>query len=471
MLNSRSKLVAVIAGIPLAFTFSAPSLANTQPNAYEPVGASWIEVDESDKVYLENFDSSHDDNALYYVGSGIECTSNSVTAEGPFVSPLTLGEENCTDSSSDPFDPIDTESRLGAIPFGFTINFFGEDYSDAWPNTNGGIFFQSPDNSFDMPMAQLAYEAQSSVMFALGADLYYYKEDSNFWTAQTVVEGKDAVVFAWEDFHNCCSSVEGEDMSFQMVIINLGDGDFDAYFNYESFSLFNQGYDAESIYVDLETGVTPESNIFTTDDAIFASTDCTPGSYNEDLAFGEVTDTNLVDTLEDDFYYKKESDNSVSIWADDACETDEINSNVVQDTDANGFAFIEFSNGGGDDDYSSIAVGWATWNPENSTLDWTELLRNVDTAELENESAEPLVERSLNTEVAGRFVIGQRGGATVTDAASLAPPATPLPPAQTTPVPTLAKTGADIAWPLVGGMLATTIGLVLLAVSRRKRIV
>jgi LPXTG-motif cell wall-anchored protein len=454
----KLKLVAMIAAITLMFTFSAPSLANTPPNVYEPVGESWIEVAESDKIYLENFNQNHDDNALYYVGSGIECTSLGVTAQGPFISPVELDEQNCNDSSATPFDPVDNLSRLGSIPFGFTINFFGQEYSDAWPNTNGGIFFQDPDNEYDLSMPQLAYESESSVMFALGADLHYSKEDSNFWTAQTVVDGKDAVVFSWEDFHNCCTDgVDEEDMSFQIVLINLGDGDFDAYFNYDSFSLFDQGYTAESIYIDLETGVSPQSNIFTTDDAIFASTTCTQGGYDDDypVAYGDVTDADLVTDLENGFFYKKESDTSISIWADGGCETGEIESNVLQDKDASGHAFIEFFND--DDNYESIAVGWAIWNPESSALDWTELLRNVDAEELLNGALEPLIERSLNTEVVGRFVIGQRGGVTVTDSASFAPTAT------------LAKTGANFEWLFFVGLICLISGAGILTVSRRKR--
>jgi hypothetical protein len=382
------------------------------------------------------------------------------------------------DSSSNPFDPSQDEERIGATPFGFEINFFGTTYDSAWPNTNGGIFFASPDNEYDLSIPKLAAEAQSSAMFALGADFEYASEDSNFWTAQTTVDGKNAVVFAWEKFHNCCVDVPlteseiAEDFSFQLVLIDLGAGDFNAYFNYEAFEGFDQGYDAESVYIDLATGPTPESNIFRSDDAQFIEADtCIRALADSDegdtWAFGQITDEGLLAELEEGFYYQlnSASESTVSLWADEEC-TDPILSNVAQDIETDGYAFIEFANYTEEGSYRSVAVGWATWDTETSKVEWTELLRNVDAEDLQTDSLSPLTSRSLNTDVPGRFVIGQRGGATVTDSASVAPPVAPA--AIPTP-PVLAKTGANVdsllylAVILVAAGIATTFGI------RRKR--
>jgi hypothetical protein len=467
--------------VPLVFLTTSASFANTEPNEYQTEGISWVSVDEAEKVYLENLGSgSYDDDSIYYVGPGVECTIEADIYDGPFLTGGSeLDESHCVDSSSNPFDPSQEEERIGATPFGFEINFFGTTYDSAWPNTNGGIFFDSPDNEYDLSIPKLAAEAQSSAMFALGADLEYASLDSNFWTAQTTVDGKDAVVFAWEKFHNCCvddnesltESEIAEDFSFQLVLIDLGAGDFNAYFNYEAFEDFNEGYDAESVYIDLATGPTPESNIFRSDDAQFIEADtCIAASVDyaerDRWDSGQITDEGLVAELEEGFYYQLNSisDSTVSLWADVEC-TEPILSNVAQDIETDGYAFIEFANDG-EGSYESVAVGWATWDTETSKVEWTELLRNVDAEDLQTDSLSPLTSRSLNTDVPGRFVIGQRGGATVTDSASVAPPVAPA--AIPTP-PVLAKTGANVdsllylAVILVAAGIATTFGI------RRKR--
>jgi LPXTG-motif cell wall-anchored protein len=473
----RQRALPALLTVAIMLTSSPASFANTAPNAYEPAGESWVDVSESEKVYLENFGFSWDDDSIYYVGNGIECTFEDVTANGPFLSAYDgLDDEHCTDSEDSPIDPIGDSDTLGAIPFGFTVDFFGTEYDSAWPNTNGGIFFEAPDSAYNLSMGQLAFEAQSSVMFAFGADLYYYDGESNFWTAQTTVDGKDAVVFSWENFHNCCSESSDEDMSFQIVLINFGAGDFNAYFNYESVNDFSEGYSAESIFIDLATGVSPGSNVFFSEDASFITADtCIEGIWDDYFSYGgDMTDSLLFDELDAGAFFFKVNDAEnglVSIWEDEAC-SEPIRSNLVQDIAVDGHAYLEFSA----DAYEAVAVGWATFDPVNFELDWTELLRNVDASELENDADSPLVERSLNTSVPGRFVIGQRGGATVVDSASITPapaapaPAAPAPAAPATITPTLAATGANVEWLIVAGLLAGLAGSGFLAFSRRKRI-
>jgi LPXTG-motif cell wall-anchored protein len=241
-------------------------------------------------------------------------------------------------------------------------------------------------------------------------------------------------------------------------LINFGAGDFNAYFNYESVNDFSEGYSAESIFIDLATGVSPGSNVFFSEDASFITADtCIEGIWDEDEYFsygGDMTDSLLFDELEaGDFFFKvNDAENGlVSIWEDEAC-SEPIDSNLVQDIAVDGHAYLEFSS----DAYRSVAVGWATFDPVNFELDWTELLRNVDENELENDADSPLVERSLNTSVPGRFVIGQRGGATVVDSATI--------------TPTLAATGANVEWLIVAGLLAGLAGSGFLAFSRHKRI-
>ena len=418
------KLSSISLGIVLSLACLAPTVssANTAPNPYTPVGQSWINVPEASKVYFESFgNQSYDDNAIYYVPAGVTCTSNSVTATGPFLSGQELGTSECVDGSTNPIDPIDNATRAGATPFGTSINFFGTNYTSAWPNTNGGIYFNAPSGNYDLTMPDLADDALSSVMFPFGADLYYVHDASNFWTAQTQIDGKTAVIFAWEDFHNCCNNSSAvENMSFQLVLIDQGNGDFNAYFNYDSILGFNQGYRAPQFFVDLQTGVTPSSNILVTNDVQFAPVECTAARQSN--TYGTVTDS-LITGL-NNLFIKQESISSktISVWSDNTCTTP-INFAAIQNVAQDNYAYLElrFSN----ISTYAVAAGWATFNTVNKKIDWTELLRNENSADYLNSAASPLTSRTLNTTVPGRFVIGQRGGQTVTDESAVAPAPAP----------------------------------------------
>jgi len=417
MLTVRILATVAIAAIAAIAPAAAASAANTLPNPYTPVGVSWVNVPAGDRVYLENFgDTDFDDDEIFYVAAGIECTSGAVTATGPF---LTAGDNldasDCIDAALAPVDPINTPARLGSSPFGFPINFFGATYSSAWPNTNGGIYFDSPDDEYDETLAYLANSSQSSGMFPLGGDLEYTSTDSNFWTAQTTVDGAPAVVFTWEDFNTCCSNTG--DISFQIVLINAGGGNFNAWFNYDSFSGFNNGYDASTALINLRTGVTPGSNVLVAQRVDGVPSVCTEGDFDE---FGTPTDAAFVSALSSGGPYFKVDNaaaRTISVWADSLC-TLPVNVNVVQNEAADLAAYLQLE----DDDvteYEAVAVGWSTYNSLTAEIDATELLFNVNVDDLANGATNPLIQRSLNTTVPGRFIIGQRGGATVTDPAAL----------------------------------------------------
>jgi len=437
-MTNLNKFASISLAAGLAFACLSPTLAsaNTAPNPYIPVGQSWINVPEASKVYFENFGrSDYDDYAIYYVAAGVTCTSSTVTAVGPFLTAEELDENNCTDVSSNPIDPINNATRAGATPFGATLNFFGTNYTSAWPNTNGGIFFNAPNNRYDRPMAELAANAQSSVMFPFGGDLYYVSNESNFWTAQTLIDGNSAVIFAWEDFHNCCNNIASEDMSFQLVLIDLGNGDFNAYFNYDSILAFNQGYRASAFFLDLETGVTVGSNTVVTDDAQFAPITCTKAEINNEDPFGTSTDSQFQEMEELWFEQENLANKTISIWSDNSCSIP-ISVSAVQDVVQDGYAYLEFQVASSSN--YAVAAGWATYNPVNKKISWTELLRNQNSSEFINGATSPLITRSLNTTVPGRFVIGQRGGQTVTDETAVAPAA----PAANAPVTVEPSTNA-----------------------------
>lgn len=454
----RTRSVAVTAIVCAAVLLPATAAAaNTPPNPFTPVGASWVDVGEADRVYFEHFDSNdYDDYAIFYVGAGISCTVGAVTATGPFLTAEEVDETDCVDGDLNPFDPIDTDARLGATPFGFDINFFGTTYNNAYPNTNGGISFDEPNTEYDETLAGLANSAETSGMYPLGADLFYAYEESNFWFAQTTVDGRSAVVFSWEGFHNCCTSGEDpENMSFQLVLIDVGGGDFDAWFNFESLVDFDQGYDAPAVLINLRSGVTVGSNIFTADDVSNVPAGCIEADYD---FFGTPTDADLETALDDhDEYFRLEdaAARTVSLWQDDLC-TIPSNSTVLQDEEADLVAYLQLD---ADGFFEAIASGWSTYNQETGEIDATELLFNVDASTLLDSADNPLNERSLNTTVPGRFIIGQRDGGTVTDPGDLNP----------APVePELADTGADASWIIASGVILLLAGGGMLALRRRR---
>lgn len=449
-------IAAVVAAVVLPAT---PALANTAPNPYTPSGASWVDVDPSARVYFEPFGSNWDDWGVFSVPAGITCTSNAIVATGPFLTTDSIDATNCVDGSSNPFTPIDTNTRTGAVPLGFSINFFGTTYSDVYLNTNGGITFDEPDSNYDQSLASLANDSESSAMYPLGADLFYAEGESNLWMASTTIDSKPAVVFSWENFHNCCTGAPSdEDMSFQLIIINLGGGNFDAWFNFESLEGFNQGYDAPLALVNLNSGVTPGSNIFTARDVTNIPTTCTEASGQ---IFGSATDSDFDSAVTGSPYFRLENATSktISIWSNSACTTP-IAPTVRQNEAADKAAYLEITSDSG---YTSIGSGWSTYNPTTGAIDATELLYNVDAAELANTATNPLIQRSLNTTVPGRFVIGQRDGGTVGDPS--APPA-PAP----EPEPELAATGVDAALAPLTMLAAVLVGAGALTIVRRRRL-
>lgn len=436
---------------------AAAASANTAPNAYSPAGVSWVDVPVGDRVYLENFGRDYDDYEIYYVGSGITCDYNAITATGPFLTAQELDETNCVDSGSAPFDPIDTSTRLGAVPFGFSINFFGTTYDSGYPNTNGGLYFDNPDGAFDNTLARLASRSESSAMYPLGGDLYYNQQESNLWVAQTTVDGSPAVVFGWEKFYNCCSgSIEDEDMSFQLVLIKVGSNDFDAWFNYASLHNFNQGYTAPTALVNLRSGVTVGSNILVARNVTNVPTACSEADYDE---LGDVTDTLFIEDIDDGVYFRlvDATARTISLWSDDTCTTP-ITVNVLQDEATDLVAYLQLE----DDDstsYDALGIGWSTYNQTTGAIEATEFAFNVDAAELADDAANPLITRSLNTTVPGRFVIGQRGGATVGD-----------PELVSAAAPTLADTGSsDLTGPALLGAALLLLGAGALWSRMRRR--
>lgn len=314
-----------------------------------------------------------------------------------------------------------------------------------------------------MLLGALAADAQSSAIFPLAGDLYYEQSESNLWFAQTTIEGHDAVVFSWEKFHNCCNSgATAEDMSFQLVLIDAGGGDFNAMFNYDRFAQFDQGYDAPSLLIDVNSGVVG-SNVFETSSVVgLDANTCFEGSRDD--TYGAVTDGQLDNDVDSNPFFKleDEDDATITLWTDNSCTTP-LNVNVLQDSANDGQAYWSIYDN--NSNYNAIGMGWSTYNSTTGEVLATELLQNVDAGTLIDGGSDQIIDKSWNTTVPGRFVMGQRGGSTVTEQSELGGIGTGEVAEEAEPE--LAATGAQNIAPFGLGAVALIAVGAALAVRRR----
>lgn len=190
---------------------------------------------------------------------------------------MPIGAGTCTDASSNPVDP----TAITKIPFGFNVNFFGTTYNGGWLNTNGGLTFDAPTSAYNQTLFQIAASQHTTGVFPLAEDLFHSIGLSHLWYAHTTIATKPAFVVSWENYTPCCTrDISGGVASFQLVIINQGSGNFDAWFNYDNFSIVRQGYSAFQSYVDLHSGVAANSNIVTVRNLTNFPTGCNQLSIN-----------------------------------------------------------------------------------------------------------------------------------------------------------------------------------------------
>lgn len=323
---------------------------------------------------------------------------------------MDLNGTHCTQSGA-AYDPINDGTRLGALPIGFSINFFGTSYSSLWPSTNGGVYFDSPKIQYEDTLPHLAFSANSSVLFALGADQVYRAGKSNFWMAQTTINSRQAFVISWENFDTW--GYANEKFSYQLVFINLGGGDFDAWFNYDELSNFDNqfGYYAPYFLVDAKNGIDTATDLVTGIYSNNLPTTCTQVISHG--SFGTLT-SNVFSGLSN-YYFKLEnsSTKSISLWTDSSCSSSRINFTTLQNETANGKAYYELYV---DDGSKSLAIGWSIY--DGSTITTTELIPNSTVAELINGGSDQIISKSINTTTPGRFIIGQRSGVTTSNVES-----------------------------------------------------
>ena len=388
----------------------------------QPSGGSWISVAEDQKLYAEDFNEGYDDDSFFSIPVGVECSEDGGPSKsGPMI---VIGDGiDCTyASSTEVFRYTDEVERNGALEIGFEINFFGDRFDSLYPSENGAVFFSRPNTRYNKNILELSGDSESSGMYPLAMDLYFNKAESNFWSAKTTVDGIPAFVMSWENLDPCCTdqATPNESTSFQLVLLDLGEGDFDAYFNYASFvGMSSQGYDAPQFAIDLSTTAASDTSVRFDNLEGFPTEENCVAMEGEDNV-GDLTDQAFEDAIEDDFYARllDASTKSVSLFSDSDCLTPiEVQQTQSVDADRQAYYLVKLVS-----DFEATAIGWGTYSEADGSIQATELRKNIDNEKfLDGTELEPNTEalnRSMyRTTVPGRFVIGQRGGGTIGDPA------------------------------------------------------
>lgn len=379
-------------------------------NPFSPRGESWVSVPEQDRIWLQtsldaSVDEELDDDVFSYLAAGDSCTlNNGDTLTGPA---LVDGDEDssCAMASG--------EGSKTPIPIGFDLNFAGVTRSALYVNSNGAIGF-SESNAYDDPLHYSAYDDSVSSLSVLGIDAGVFQAGTgselpgtNVWVAQTTVNGKQAFVVSWETLRS-----HGDNeltASAQLVLLNDGNGDFTAWFNYDDFGISDEGYSSGTFFVDLRNSDVP--NVYKAYDVEYLTI---PGvadangcislsAYAYDAYLNGVSNPGYARVLDAD-------KDLVSLL--DSCGETDVN---WQPAEGTRYVFSEEVNYDTYSGHDSMPIGWSVYEiQEDGTLEWnaTELQYNVDLMTLLNDGSNPLINQSLNTDVPGRYVIGMRGGKT-----------------------------------------------------------
>gem|GEM_PF-769224 len=126
------------------------------------------------------------------------------------------------------------DGSTGLVDLGFTMNFFGNTFSQGYVNNNGNMTFDSALSTFT-PFG--LSNADRVIIAPFFADVDTYVEGSSPVTyGQGVVGSRSAFAVNWVNVA-CFSTPEGGYNSFQMILIDradIGTGDFDIEFNYQT---------------------------------------------------------------------------------------------------------------------------------------------------------------------------------------------------------------------------------------------
>ena len=138
------------------------------------------------------------------------------------------------------------ETGSGAgIPIGFDVNFFGTTYSDLFVNSNGSIAFGHGSGNYNEPLDSILDGAAGLVPWGVDLDNRDVTSASQAWGTgerhadffywgRTTYEGQAAFVVTWMNSQIYRWNNLKDFNTFQIIIVNNGDGDADYIINYGS---------------------------------------------------------------------------------------------------------------------------------------------------------------------------------------------------------------------------------------------
>lgn len=131
--------------------------------------------------------------------------------------------------------PANDDGATGAIALGFTVNYFGVDYVQAFVSNNGYLTFNSGQGTYTPSGLGAGYTGQP-IIAPFFADVDTRGTGSGLTTYGTgTFDGHDAFGATWVDV-GYYSGQTNKLNSFQVLLVDRSDvssGDFDIYFNYD----------------------------------------------------------------------------------------------------------------------------------------------------------------------------------------------------------------------------------------------
>ena len=130
--------------------------------------------------------------------------------------------------------PGNDDGSTGLVALGFSINFYGTDYTQVYVNNNGNITFNAPLSTFT-PFGLLTSSIPIIAPFFADVDTRGDVPDTTYGTG--TYEGRAAFGVNWIDVdHYLTSPDQTNRNSFQLVMVDRSDtgaGNFDFLFNYD----------------------------------------------------------------------------------------------------------------------------------------------------------------------------------------------------------------------------------------------
>jgi hypothetical protein len=155
----------------------------------------------------------------------------------PAASAALSTDAGCTANTLDAND----DGYTGALDLGFTVDFFGTDYSSFYVNNNGNVTFDEGNSSYSgLDLATVGRPIVAPLFYDVdtrggGSGLVTY--------GPTTVDGRDAYCVNWVGVGYFDHGVDRLN-SGQLVLVDrsdIGPGDFDMVFNYGSTAYDDQG--------------------------------------------------------------------------------------------------------------------------------------------------------------------------------------------------------------------------------------